>query len=105
MTKGRIIGLSNSEEAMWYKLAPEDETLKQIDSIFDIYDSLFREDHGDIYSYKFQIQECEMTGNLMTEDFIGYFIFTEKTAHVILRKTLNWEKYNDAIQKKFAFKK
>ena len=35
-----------------------------------------------------------------TENFIVYFIFTKTTAHVILRKTLNWKQYDNKIHKK-----
>ena len=41
MNKEKILGLSNTDDVMWYKLSPGDETLKQIDLIFDIYDNLY----------------------------------------------------------------
>jgi len=101
----KIIGLTNTEDVMWYQLSPEDETLKQIDSIFDIADTIFQEDTENIHSYAIHTKSKEMCFHKETDKFIVYFIFTKNAAHIILRKTLKWEEYNDEIQKNFKFDK
>lgn len=105
MGKEKILGLSNTEDVMWYKLSPSDETLKLLDEIFDIYDNLFEEDTNNIHSYGFHTEFGERDFHKETEDFIIYFIFTKKMAHVILRKTLRWKYFNNLINKKFDFVK
>jgi hypothetical protein len=103
MNKEKILGLSNTDDVMWYKLSPGDETLKQIDLIFDIYDNLYEDDAKNIHSYAFHIESGEMYFHKETENFVVYFIFTKNTAHVILRKTLNWKNYDSEIHKNFEF--
>ncbi len=105
MNKEKILGLSNTDDAMWYRLSPSDETLKLLDDIFDIYDYLFEEDAKNIHSYAFQIEFGDKNFHKETENFIVYFIFTKTNAHVILRKTLEWKKFRDLINKKFKFVK
>ena len=105
MDKPKIIGLSNTDDVVWYKLSPGDKTLKQLDSIFDIYDNLYDEEAKDIHSYAFHIVGGEMYFHKETKRYIVYFIFTKKTAHVILRKTLSWKEYDKEINKNFEFDK
>jgi len=101
MDKEKILGLSNTEDVLWYKISPGDKTLKQIDLIFDIYDNLKEDGAKDIHSYQFQTEFGEKYFHKETENFIVYFIFTKNMAHIILRKTLNWEKYNAEINNHF----
>ncbi|MBW2999923.1 hypothetical protein KY339_04570 [Candidatus Woesearchaeota archaeon] len=105
MSKGKILSLTNTDEVMWYRLSPEDKTLHSLDLIFDIYDSLYESDPKKIHSYSFHTKSGEMYFQKEDEDFIAYFIFTKTNAHIILRKTLNWEKYNKEINKSFEFVK
>ena len=105
MNKGKIIGLSNTEDSLWFKLSPGDETLKQIDLIFDIYDNLYEDDDKEIHSYAYHTDYEELCFHKETTEFIVYFIFTKNIAHVILRKALNWKKYNEDIHKTFDFVK
>lgn len=105
MTKAKIKGLSNTEDSMWFKLSTCNETLKKLDSIFNISDDLWTEGPGDKYSYKFHTEFGEKCFHNETEEFIVYFIFSKDIAHVILRKTLKWKKYSDKIQKEFEFTK
>jgi len=103
MSKEKILGLSNTNDVIWYKISPGDETLKQIDLIFDIYDNLYEDDAKNIHSYTFHLEFGDKYFHKETKNFIVYFIFTKNTAHVILRKTLNWEKYDGEIHKNFEF--
>jgi len=103
MNNEKILGLSNTEDVMWFKISPSDTTLKIIDSIFDIYDNLYEDDAKDIHSYEFHMESGEMSFNKETDEFVAYFIFTKTTVHVILRKTLNWENYSNKIKDSFKF--
>jgi hypothetical protein len=103
MTDTKIIGLSNTEDVMWYKLSPGDETLKKIDLIFDIYDNIYEEYPKDMFSYDFHTQLKDMCFHKEGKDFVSYFIFTKKTAHIMIRKVLNWKKYSDEIHKNVDF--
>ena len=105
MSKEKTLGLSNTEDVMWYSLSPSDETLRLLDEIFDIYDNLYEEDAKKIHSYAFHTEFGEMHFHKETESFIAYFIFTKTSAHVILRKILKWKKFSDLINKKFEFVK
>ena len=40
-----------------------------------------------------------------TKDFIVYFIFTKNNVHIILKKSLNWKKYEKKIHDNFIFAK
>jgi hypothetical protein len=103
MNKEKILSLSNTEDAMWYKLSPGDETLKKIDLIFDIYDNLYEEDSENIHAYSYHISSGDMHFHKETKNFIVYFIFTKNSAHIILRKTLDWKKYDKEIYNNFEF--
>jgi hypothetical protein len=98
LKKGKILGISNTDDGLWYKFAPEDKSLELLDLIFDIYDKLYDND-DDMHKYQ------ELYFHKETKNFIAYFIFTKTEAHVILRKTLKWKKFDKEVTKKFDFSK
>ena len=90
---------------MWYKLSPTDETLKLLDTIFDIYDDLYDDDDSKIHSYAYHTEQGEIDFHKSNDEVTVYFIFTKKNAHVILRKVHSWKSFNDEIQKSFKVTK
>ena len=101
MDKQKIIGLSNNDDLMWYRLAPTINTLIQLDSIFDICD--YFAENNKVSSFEYEIEFGPGHFIKENQDFTAYFILTNKAVHVILRKRLKWKKYNDLINENFEF--
>lgn len=99
-----MMGLSNTEDALWYRLAPSDQTLKHLDAVFDIYDNLFEEEEKDIFNYQNHIRSEQLHFHKETESYTAYFILTEQVVHLILRKTKEWEPLAERIRELFRFK-
>ena len=103
MTKEKIISISNTEDAIWYGLAPTDATLEKLDNIFDIYEKLYFGDEDKVHSYIDQIRGGESSFHQESKEYVVYFIFIKKVAHVILRRTLKWKKFSKLIEENFDF--
>jgi len=103
MKTGIILGLSNTKDSKWYRLVPEDSTLRLLDEIFDLADKLYEENSRKIYSYKFKTAGEDITLNLDAKDVRAYIILTKNAAHLIIRKCLKWKKFEREMEKRFKF--
>jgi len=103
MQKEKILGMTHTEEIIWYRFTPTDKTLEFLDSVFDIYDNIFENDSSKIYSYSFKMDFGDFNFFKETKEFSAYFIFSKSYAHLLLRKTKNWEKFSKLILEKFEF--
>ncbi|MGV8142124.1 MAG: hypothetical protein ACP5NS_00640 [Candidatus Pacearchaeota archaeon] len=102
---GKIIGLSNTEDALWYRFPANDETINGLDIVFEIQDLLFHSVELKNPAYKDYLKQGRGENHFIIEnqDILAYFIFTKSNAHLILRKTLKWQEYQKAIDKVFDF--
>ncbi len=101
--EGTALGLSNTDEMVWYRLAPEDATLQVLSSIFDLKDKLAQEDSEDLMTYAALTENGEIFFHRETEQYVAYFIFNRQHAHVLLRKTFEWEQFNTQMEELFRF--
>jgi hypothetical protein len=98
-----ILGLSNTEDALWYKLSPTDDTLRALDDIFGLHNHLCEYEVEGIVTYESFVADQEINFHC-EEGHIAHFIFTKQKAQVILRKTLGWQALHAQMLERFAFK-
>jgi len=100
----KILGLTNTEDSLWFRLSPGDATLKEIDSIFDIYDDLYAEPEKKILSYAYHVTQ-DTSFQKEGDGFLAYFILARASMHIILRKEGSWKRYSERILDRFRFSK
>lgn len=102
---GKILGLSNTEDSLWYRFPANDETINGLEIVFEINELTFHDMTSRKPSYKDYLNSGrgENSFNIENQDIIAYFILTKSNAHLILRKTLKWQEYQKMIDKVFDF--
>lgn len=51
ISKGKILGVRNTPDSLWFTFAPEDKTLNLLEGIFDLYDLLYDDKSHDVLRY------------------------------------------------------
>ncbi len=103
---GKILGLNNTEDSLWYRFPANDETISGLNIVFEIKNLLFYDlEINPSYKHYLNSGRGEKSFTIENKDIIAYFIFTKNNAYLILRKSLKWKEYQKAIDNVFDFTK
>ena len=92
MGKGKILGLKNTYDSMWYEFEASQRTYDLLNNVF-----FFCRNEGyesfDEMNVMVEVKKAEISSIYSNSDHLFYLILEENYFHLILRKTLNWEKF------------